>query len=109
YVKALVEDNCLGKRTLSTRRLTMQRMTELYALDVSVPLFRLLRMFWSADEKASGQLALLVSVARDPLFLATTAVVLAMWVGEDIARQRFTDALRQAVDGRLNDETLDKV
>src|SRR5437667_2805214 len=109
YVKATVEDNCLGKQTLSTRRLTLQRMTELYALDASVPLFRLLRRFWYEDERSQGQLALLVSVARDPLFRATAPVVLAMSVGEEIARQRFTDAIRGAVDGRLNDETLDKV
>jgi len=29
--------------------------------------------------------------------------------GEEMARQRLTDAVRQAVGGRLNDETLDKV
>src|SRR5258706_242781 len=46
YVKALVENNCLGKHTVSTRRLSLQRMTELYALDANVPLFRLLRQFW---------------------------------------------------------------
>lgn len=109
YVKALVDDNCLGKRTLSTRRLSLQRMTELYALDAGVPLFRLLRQFWYADEKAHGQLALLVSVARDPLLRATCPVVLTMSAGEEIARQRFTDAIRDAADGRLNDATLDKV
>ena len=97
YVKALVEDNCLGKHTLSTRRLTLQRMTELYALDVSVSIFRLLRQFWYADEKAHGQLALLVSIARDPLLRATCPVVLSMSVGEEIARQHFTDAIREAV------------
>ena len=109
YVKALVDDNCLGKRTLSTRRLSLQRMSELYALDAGVPLFRLLRQFWYADEKAHGQLALLVSLGRDPLLRATCPVVLSMSVGEEIARQRFTDAIRSAVEGRLNDATLDKV
>jgi hypothetical protein len=109
YVKAMVEDNCLGKQTLSTRRLTLQRMTELYALDASVPMFRLLRHFWYADEKAHGQVAFLVAIARDPLLRATVPVVFSMSVGEEIARQRFTDAIRDAVEGRLNDETLDKV
>lgn len=109
YVKALVDDNCLGKHTLSTRKLSLQRMTELYALDVSVPLFRLMRLFWYADEKAHGQLALMVAIARDPLLRATCPVVLSMSPGEEIARQRFTDAIRDAVEGRLNDATLDKV
>jgi hypothetical protein len=84
-------------------------MTELYALDVSVPLFRLLRLFWYSDEKAHAQLALLVAIARDPLLRATAPVILTMSLGEEIARQRFTDAIRGAVDGRLNDATLDKV
>lgn len=109
YVKALVEDNYLGKQTLATRRLTLQRLSELYALDGSVPLFRLLRHFWYADEKARAQLALLVAIARDPLLRATCPVVLSMPAGEEIARQKFTDAIRDAVDGRLNDSTLDKV
>ncbi|MCI0536690.1 MAG: hypothetical protein L0Z50_15845 [Verrucomicrobiales bacterium] len=109
YVKAMVDDNCLGKHTLSTRRLSLQRMTELYSLDVGVPLFRLLRQFWYADEKAHGQLALLVSISRDPLLRATCPVVLSMSVGEEIARQRFTNAIRDSVESRLNDATLDKV
>ena len=71
-------------------------MTELYALDAGVPLFRLLRQFWYADDKAHGQLALLVSIARDPLLRATCPVVLSMSAGDEIARQRFTDAIREA-------------
>jgi hypothetical protein len=109
YVKAMVDENCLGKHTLSTRRLSLQRMSELYALDATVPLFRLLRQFWYADEKAHGQLALLVAIARDPLLRATAPVVASMSIGEEIARQNFTNAVRATVGGRLNDETLDKV
>lgn len=109
YVKALVDDNCLGKKTLSTRRLTLQRLSELYALDAAVPLFRLLRQFWYLEERAHSQLALLAAIARDPLLRATSAVVLAMSPGEEIARQRFTDAIEEAADGRLNDSILDKV
>ncbi|MDP2603141.1 MAG: hypothetical protein Q8S00_11175 [Deltaproteobacteria bacterium] len=103
-----MEENCLGKHTLSTRRLTLQRLTELYALNPAVPLFRLLRMFWGMD-KGHAQLALLAAIARDPLLRATAPVILSMSEGEEIARQRLTDAIRQAVDDRLNEATLDKV
>jgi hypothetical protein len=109
YVRALVEENCLGKQTLSTRRLTLQRLSELYALDPAVAVFRLLRTFWRSDDKGHAQLALLAAVARDPLLRATAPVVLAMSEGEEIARQRLTDAVREAVDDRLNEATLDKV
>src|ERR1700752_5269321 len=49
YVDAVVEANCLGKPTTSTRRLTLQRLTELYALDPEVPVFRVLRRLWDVD------------------------------------------------------------
>jgi hypothetical protein len=109
YVRALVDENCLGKHTLSTRKLSLQRLTELYGVDPAVPLFRLLRVFWDVDEKAHPQLALLAALARDPLLRATAPVVLGMNPGEEIARQKMTDALARAVQGRLNESTLDKV
>lgn len=109
YVRVLVDENCLGKHTLSTRKLSLQRLTELHGVDPAVPLFRLLRFFWDADEKAHAQLALLSALARDPLLRATAPVVLAMKQGDEIARQQMTDALALAVGGRLNDATLDKV
>ena len=109
YVQALVEENCLGKHTLSTRKSTLQRLTELYGLDPKVALFRLLRVFWEADEKAHPQLAVLTALGRDPLLRATAPVLYAMRPGEELARQRMTDALADATVGRLNDDTLDKV
>lgn len=109
YVRTVVDENCLGKHTLSTRKLSLQRLTELYGVDPAVPLFRLLRVLWDADEGAHPQLALLAALARDPLLRATAPVVFGMKTGDEIARQQMTDALAQAVADRLNDATLDKV
>jgi len=109
YVHAAIEENCFGKQTVSTRRLTLQRMSELYAIDPKVPIFRLLRVYWDAAEAAQPQLALLTALARDPLLRVTAPVIITMKEGEEIARQKLTDALRQSVNGRLNDSSLDKV
>ena len=49
YAAAIVVENCLGKQTVSTRRLTLQRLRELYALDPAVPIFRILRRLWDLD------------------------------------------------------------
>src|SRR5262249_32608166 len=49
YRQAILAENVLRKKTLSTRRGTAQRLRELYALDPEVPLFRLLRFFWDRD------------------------------------------------------------
>lgn len=109
YLAAIIENNALGKQTAATRKLTAQRLTELYVLEPSVPLFRVLRRFWQDDVPGRPLLALLCACARDPLLRATAEPVLTMSSGEELSRQKITDALRSAVGGRLNDATLDKV
>jgi hypothetical protein len=109
YAAAIVEDNLLGKQTTATRRLTSQRLGELYGLDPAVPLFRLLRRLWTADVAGRPLLALLCTLARDPLLRTTARTVLSLPVGAELARTTFLDALREAVGDRLNDAVLDKV
>lgn len=109
YLAAITESNALDKPTAATRKLTAQRLTELYTLDPAIPLFRLLRRFWRDDATGRPLLALLCALARDPLLRATAEPVLAMAPGEELSRQKMTDAIRLAVEGRLNDSTLDKV
>lgn len=109
YLSAIHEDNCLGKRTTATRKLSSQRLSELYALDPEVPLFRVMRRCWYADRDGQAVLALLLALARDPLLRVTAPPVLRMRPGEELARQQMTDALNRAVGSRLNESTLDKV
>ncbi len=109
YVAAISEDNCLGKRTTATRKLSSQRLSELYALDPRVPLFRVMRRCWYADRDGQAILALLLALARDPLLRATAPPVLRMRSGEELARQQLTDALHRVVGSRLSASTLDKV
>ena len=93
YVHAVLEDNCLGKQTLSTRKLSLQRLSELYALDPAVPLFRIMRDLWRTYPESQPQLALLTALARDPLLRMTAATVLQTPAGKEFARQDMTDAL----------------
>jgi hypothetical protein len=109
YLAAVIEDNALHKTTVATRKLTAQRLSELYALDPANPLFRVLRRYWVDDAAGRPLLALLCALARDPLLRATAKPVLALRVGEELSRQAMTDAVRSAVGSRLNDSTLDKV
>ena len=109
YLTAVIEHNALGKQTAATRKLTAQRLTEVYVLDPNVALFRVLRRFWQDDAAGRPLLALLCSLARDPLLRATAEPILAMASGEELSRQKITDAVRLAVGDRLNEATLDKV
>ena len=106
YVYSIIDQNCLGKQTVSTRKLTCQRLSELYGLDPSIPLFRILRHLWQADENGRPLLAFLTALARDPLLRVTSATVLQIKIGEELMRQKLTDALQQGVGNRLNDGTL---
>lgn len=109
YEDAIVTDNVLGKSTAATRRLSNQRLGELYGLDRKVPLFRVLRRLWSADEAGRPLIALLAALARDPLLRATAPAVISLPVGAELIRGSFLDAIRDAVGQRLNEAVLDKV
>src|SRR5258705_11512914 len=108
YVAAIVENNCLGKPTSATRALSAQRLTELYALDPDVPLFRIMRNLWRLDERGQPLLALLLALARDPLLAATAPAVIPLTPGEEFGRGAMRQALPDAVGLRLNEATLAK-
>lgn len=106
---AIIEGNCLGKATTATRRLTYQRLSELYALDPATPIFRVLRRLWAADDAGRPLLALQCAIARDPLLAATVDAVLALQPGNDLPRDAIGAALRELVGDRLSDATIEKV
>lgn len=109
YADAVVDANCLRKPTNSTRRLSLQRLSELYALDPEVPIFRILRLLWDADPISRPQLAILAALARDPLLMATAQTIVPLAEGLEMPRKSMADGLRERVGDRLSDATLDKV
>ena len=109
YLLAIREENCLGKRTVATRKLCSQRLSELYALDPGVPLFRFLRRFWDADHTGQPLLALLLSLARDPLLRITASVILGIRPGEELEKRRIVDALNRSTGIRFNERTVSKI
>lgn len=109
YAAAIIEGNCLEKPTASTRRLSNQRLGELYALDPFSPVFRVLRRLWNVDTGARPLLAMLAALARDPLFMASAPPVLSLPIGAELQRAPLRDALRTVVGERMNDAVLDKV
>lgn len=110
YAAAIIEENALAKSTLSTRRLSNQRLGELYGLDAGIAVFRVMRRLWEdADQRSRPLLALLCALARDPLLAGTASTVISLREGEEFPRLRAREALREAVGPRLNDAVLDKV
>ena len=109
YATAIIEENVLGKQTTATRRLTNQRLGELYGLDPRLPLFRVLRRVWPLDEAGRPLIALLCALCRDPLLRATARTVIDLPLNAELMRSSVLDAIRETVGPRLNDSILDKV
>ncbi len=109
YLQAVIHENLLGKQTTSNRRLTGQRLRELYALDPRLPIFRVLRCLWQRDKAGRPLIAMLCALARDPLLRATRSAVLNLPVGKELIRGDFLEVIQDAVGTRLNQESLEHV
>ena len=109
YRSAIIDGNCLSKATAATRRLSSQRLSELYGLDPKLPLFRVLRRLWNIDRENHPRLALLAAIARDPLLAASASSIIPLAPGAELQREPMKADLRSVVGGRLNDSTLEKV
>ena len=111
YAAAIIEENCLSKPTTATRRLTNQRLGELYALDPEVLVFRILRRLWEweRDERGRQLLTIQCALARDPLLAATAGPIAELPPGSEFQRDAVRLSLREFVGHRLNDATLEKV
>ena len=109
YRAAIVAENVLGKRTLSTRKETASRLTALHGLDPTKPLFRVLRRLWDVEPAARPQLALLNGLARDPLLMATREQVMGMAAGQLVQRSEMVAAVQGFTHDRLSARVLDAV
>jgi hypothetical protein len=105
YVTAIVEENVLGKPTQTTRKRTAQRLVELYGLDPTCPLFRLLRHFWPTDATARPMLAFLVAAARDPILREATPFVVAVPRGTVVTADQVAKDLEEKYPKRFGDST----
>jgi len=84
YREAILDRNVLGKNTDSTRKESLRRLRELYALDEAKPIFGFLRKLHAIDTASLPILALQVAWARDPLLRATTPPVMEASEGERV-------------------------
>lgn len=109
YIAAIVDDNLLGKTTVSARKLTAERLVELYSLDGTVCLFRVLRHFWGLDEQARPVVALLSAMARDTLLRPSIDLILQTHYGEQLTCADMVAFLDAQSPGRFSRATITSV
>ena len=106
YIRAIQEENCLGKRSGRTRTLTARHLVALYGLEPSITIFRGLLFFWSKDMQAHPLLALLCAYARDPLLRKSAPFILTMTEGANVFRENLEAFMETEDPGRFSGATL---
>lgn len=81
YYKAIIEENCLGKRSGSNRKYSASYLSELYLLDPNILLFKAFIFFWSRDPESRPQIALLLSYVRDGVLKDSADYIMKLPVG----------------------------
>lgn len=106
YLRSIVRDNCLNKRSDRTRNLTARHLVKLYGLDPSITLFRCFRYFWQRDEEGQPLLALLIAVARDAVFHSSIPFIQSHAVGQRVTRETLEEYIDNLESGRFSPATL---
>ena len=107
YATAIVEDNCLGKRSRQARIETFKRLTQFYGLDAGLAVFRALLYFWHRDKDAHRLLALICAHARDGLLVGSAPLVLLRQPGESLSSADLAEALAKTEPGHYTTATLE--
>lgn len=109
FQQAIVEENCLSKRSGKTRELTFRHLTELYALDASVPLFRVMLMFWRREEEGHALLAVLCAFPRDSILRQSFEWVSKAPVGTQVMRESIEVKLAKEFPDRFSSASLKSI
>jgi hypothetical protein len=109
YLQSIINENVLNKRTQSNRERSAQRLSELYGLDLRIPVFRALRFFWDLEKDGRPLLTFLCAYARDPLLRHSATPVLEADQGALVSSADIEAALSMSVSERFNQSILNKI
>jgi hypothetical protein len=102
FRSAMVDENVLLKNTVTTRKESLRRLREMYALDENTVLFRALRDLWDDGPEAQSLLPLQCATARGSILRATAGLILSVPKGETVTPQMIEKATEEAFPGRYN-------
>jgi hypothetical protein len=109
YRRAIIEENCLGKRSEETRKITSMHLGFLYGLDPSITVFRALRYFWERDIDGRPLIALLSAYSRDGLVRLSAPFVLPLIEGATFHREVLEEYIYKKEPNRFSEVSLKSV
>ncbi len=108
YREAVVEENILGRPTLTGRQRSFRHLRELYFLDPARREFSAMRQLWDLDPDAQPLLAGILAFTRDGILRASFQAVKQSPAGAIVTSDDLTRAVSLEYGTQLSDETLGK-
>ena len=102
FTRAIVDENVLDKPTQASRVKSLRHLTELYGLDPSRALFRVLWQLGHADLDSLPQLCLVCAYARDPQLRQSFELVRMLRLGETLERSTMEQHLEAGFPERFS-------
>ena len=106
YISAIIADNCLGKRSGVTRKLSAKYLSGLYILNLDKALFRAFRFFWQRDEQARPLISLLFTYVRDAILRQSAEYILTLQVGAVAHKAEMEQFIERKFPDRFSDGML---
>jgi len=103
---AILSDNLLSKPTGAARKLALSRLNTLYGIKQPLPLQEAMLGLWGRSGAGHPLLALLCTLAREPLLRATAAVVLSTPHGMPLRWPDLAVSLSAQYPGRYSSKML---
>jgi hypothetical protein len=102
FTKAIVEENILEKPTSTSRKKSLRHLMEIYGMDPSKALFRVLWELGHEDLDALPQLCLVCAYARDPQLRHSFELIRTLRLGEMLARSDMEQHLEKGFPDRFS-------
>jgi len=106
YITAVEIDNCLGKKSGQTRKISSRHLKSLYSLDPGITLFRIMLFFWNRDPKSRPLLALLCTMARDNIFRMSVPFIQSYSDGQIVEKRSLEEYIGEKNPERFSQATL---
>ncbi len=108
YREAVVEENVLGRPTLTGRQRSFRHLRELYFLDPARREFSAMRRLWDVDPDAQPLLAGILAFTRDGILRASFQAIKQSPMGSVVTSNDLTKAVSVEYATQLSEATLGK-
>jgi hypothetical protein len=105
FARVIVDDNVLEKPTFASRKSSLHHLVELYGMDSSKALFRVLWSMGHTDFDSLPQLCLVCAYARDLQLRYSFELVRLLRLGEILERASMEQHLESGFPGRFSPAT----